>query len=72
MTRPIVWATVDRTAGVALITGKGHDVLVHEVAPRSRWSRAGRGWVVTLSELSDLACLCEERGAIYREKLRAV
>lgn len=71
MSRAIVWATVDQTAGVALITGKGHDELVHQIAPRAPWSRTGKGWIVSLPELGDLACLCEEEHAIYRERVRS-
>lgn len=71
MSRAIVWATVDLAAGRALITGKGHDALVQEIAPRAPWSRQGRGWVLSLPELGDLACLCEEEHAIYRERVKA-
>lgn len=68
MSRAIVWATVDEAAGLALITGKGHDDLVHQIAPNAPWSRSGRGWVLSLPELGDLCCLCQEEHVIFRER----
>lgn len=69
-TTTVVWATIDRTHGIALITGKGHDALVTEVAPQSKWSKSGRGWIISLQELSDLCSLCVVTGAVYRERER--
>ncbi|HZX05678.1 hypothetical protein [Kribbella sp.] len=66
--RVVIWATVDEAAGRAVITGQNHDALVAEIAPRAPWSRAGRGWVLSLVELGDLCCLAQETGAIYRER----
>lgn len=68
--RAVVWATVDEAAGKAVITGRNHDDLVFEIAPKAPWSRAGRGWLVSLPELGDLCCLCQERGAIFRERVK--
>lgn len=66
----VIWATVDKSAGVALITGRNHDEYVRQIAPQSRWSRSGKGWVITLAQLRDLACLCTEERVIYRERAR--
>lgn len=68
--RAIVWATVDEVVGIAVITGQNHDALVHEIAPAAPWSSAGRGWIVSLPELGDLCCLCQEQGAIFRERVK--
>jgi hypothetical protein len=67
----IVSVTVDREHGIALVRGKMHDPLVLEVAPGSKWSKAGGGWVLTLREVADLHSLCWALGAIYRERERA-
>jgi hypothetical protein len=64
-----IWATVDEARGLALITGRGTDALVRDVAPDARWSRSGNGWVITVSQLSDLACLCDVEHVPYREKV---
>lgn len=70
MRSPIfVWATVDQERELALITGRNHDDLVHQIAPNAPWSRAGRGWVLSLPELGDLACLCQEEHVIFRERV---
>jgi hypothetical protein len=68
MNGPIVWVTVDESRGLALVTGKHHDSLVTAVAPDSKWSRAGRGWVITLEQATDLACLCDHERVPYRER----
>ncbi|WP_427895006.1 hypothetical protein ACQHIV_15840 [Kribbella sp. GL6] len=68
MSRAIVWVLRNEEARLALVTGKGHDALVHEIAPQAKWSRAGRGWVINLQQAADLCCLCEIEGAIYRER----
>ena len=70
MSRAIVWATVDRARGIAVITGQNHDELVHEVAPQAKWSRPGRGWILTLAQVSDLACLCDIEHAVFRERVK--
>lgn len=70
MSGPIVWVTRNDATGIALVTGKGHDALVHEVAPDAKWSRGGKGWVLTLQQVADLACLCDVEHVIYRERVK--
>ena len=67
--KSIVWATVDEAAGIAVITGRNHDELVFQIAPRAPWSRSGRGWILSLPELGDLCCLCQEEHVLYRERV---
>lgn len=66
MSRAVVWVTL--SGDKALVTGKGHDELVFQVAPHAKWSRAGKGWVVTLEQVADLCSLCEVERAVYRER----
>lgn len=66
----IVWATLDRANGIALITGRNHDPLVLEVAPQSKWSKSGGGWILTMQQVADLCSLCAVQGAVYRERQR--
>jgi hypothetical protein len=68
--RAIVWVLRDEARGICLVTGKGHDELVREIAPLARWSRSGRGWVISLSEAADLACVADISHAICRERQR--
>lgn len=74
MKRAIIWATVDRTRDMALITGKDFDPLLREVVPQmdTRWSAAGHGYVVSLTELADLCSLASIMDAIWRERDRDV
>lgn len=64
----IIWAKVDISNSIALITGKSTEGVVFEVAPQARWSRSGRGWVVTLDQLADIATICDHRRIPYRER----
>ncbi|WP_405071567.1 hypothetical protein OG558_19715 [Kribbella sp. NBC_01510] len=68
VSRAIVWVLRNEKTGLALVTGQGHDELVFEVAPQAKWSRAGRGWVISLQQAADLCTLCETQHAIYRER----
>ncbi len=74
MHRPIIWATVDRPHNMALITGKDFDPLLREVVPQmdNRWSAAGHGYVITMTELVDLCSLASIMDAIWRERDREV
>jgi hypothetical protein len=66
----IVWATIDQQRGVALITGIDCDRYVLEIAPKAPWSRSGHGWVLTLAQVADLACLCDVERVPFRERKR--
>jgi hypothetical protein len=71
--RTLVWATTDVVRGVALITGIGNLLPVLDYADlraTTTWSPSGRGWVVPLGSLSDLACACDVMAVPFRERQR--
>ena len=67
-TDTIVWITVNNDAGIALITGRNHDGIVYEIAPKATWSKSGKGWVITLAEAVDLHSLAWSRGIVCWER----
>ncbi|MFF0268658.1 hypothetical protein [Kribbella sp. NPDC004536] len=65
-----IWAAVDQERDLALLTGRGVGGLLADAGITKRWSASGKGYVVTLPELSDIACWCTEERIPYRERAR--
>lgn len=74
LARSICWVTIDRKRGLALVTGKWHDLLVEQVVPdyRTRWTNAGHGYILSMAEVADLACVADIYFAIYREREQGI
>jgi hypothetical protein len=69
----VVWTTLDQDAGLALVTGRGDLVGLLDYAGLrgvARWSRSGRGHVIPLDRVADLACAADWLSVPYRERQR--
>jgi hypothetical protein len=65
-----LWFYEDQRRGLALIRGHGvRDVLDLAGVTTARWSPSGRGYVVPIGVIADVAAAAEISGVIYRTKV---
>lgn len=65
----VVWIYEDTARGVALLRGRAvPDVLGIAGITSARWSTSGKGHVVPIAAVSDVAAACEYAGVIHRTK----
>lgn len=69
MNRPILWITVHRPSGRAIVTGKGADWFALEANPATTWDRDWQGWTLAnLNQVSDICSLAAIYDAVYKER----
>jgi hypothetical protein len=68
-TSGFLWAYEDPARGIALIRGRGvSEALDLAGVSTARWSAAGKGHVVPIAVIADVAAACDHLGIVFRQK----
>lgn len=68
MNRAVVWVTIHRPSGRAIVTGKDAERFAWEANPQTTWNHDWCGWTLdNLNQVSDICSLASIYDAIYRE-----